>query len=91
MGATSRSIGRTAATTRGSRGTSTPQSNAVASKVGNLIAVHLGLISEQTNGGVETDQWASARHSREQGPNGSQAAGTREPIGGEQRMFQKAD
>ena len=63
----------------------------MATKVGKLIAVHLGLILEQINRGVETDQWASTRHSREQGPNGSQAAGTREPIGGEQRMFQKAD
>ena len=75
VGASSRSIGRTAATTRGSKGSSKPQSNVVASKVGKLIAVHHGLILEQTNRGVETDQWPSPRHSREQGSNGSQAAG----------------
>ena len=74
VGASSRSIGRTAATTRGSKGSSKTQSNVVASKVGNLIAVHHGLIWEQTNRGVEPDQWPSSRHNRKQGVNGSQGA-----------------
>ena len=80
------SIGRTRPTTRGSRGsTSSTQSNAVE----RLVAVHLGLIGEQTNnrGGVETDQWDATRHSREPGANGSQAAGSREPMGGGQGKF----
>ena len=50
---------------QGSKGSSRTQSNVVASKVGNLIVVHHGLIWEQTNRGVEPDQWPSSRHNRE--------------------------
>ena len=75
VGAGSRTIGRTTATTQGSKGSSlTPQRIAAASKVGNLIAMHHGLIREQTNRGVEPDQWPASRYSREQGTNGSQGA-----------------
>ena len=75
VGAGSRTIGRTTTSTPGSKGSSLPsQRIAVASKVGNLIAMHHGLIREQTNRGVEPDQWPASRYSREQGTNGSQGA-----------------
>ena len=59
---------------QGSKGSSRTQSNVVASKVGNLNAMHQGLKWEQTNRGVEPDQWPSSCHNREQGANGSQEA-----------------
>ena len=77
VGAGSRTI-RRKTSTPGSRGTSTSlsstQSNAVASQVGKLIAMHHGLIVKQTNGEVEPDQWGASRYSREQGANENQGA-----------------
>ena len=75
MGAGSRTIGRKTSTP-GSRGTSlsSTQSNAVASQVGKLIAMHHGLIQKQTNGEVEPDQWEASRCSREQGANENRGA-----------------
>ena len=74
VGAGSKTIGRTTAMAQGSKGSSKTQRNVVASKVGNLIAMHHGLIREQTNRGVEPDQWPSSRYNREQGANGSQGS-----------------